>query len=118
MSLHTAAEVARIVGCDESTIRRQAARAWAVNKGPGPLAKHQEWRVMKRSAPEGGQGCGWLLVRSEPGTEAALRAQAGIILNELQAARELADRVGQDPASITRPYLEALARHYGVTPDA
>lgn len=46
------------------------------------------------------------------------REQAGFILHELQAARELADRMGQDPASITRPYLEALARHYGVTPDA
>lgn len=119
MSLHTAAEVARIVGCNESTIRRQAARAWASTGGcPAPLAKHPEWRVIKPSAPDGGQGCGWMLVRSEPSTEAVIRAQAGIILNELQAARELADRVGQDPASITRPYLEALARHYGVTPDA
>lgn len=53
----------------------------------------------------------------EPPTGTPLRAleaaQAGIILNELQAARELADRVGQDPASITKLYLDALARHYG-----
>lgn len=77
---------------------------------------HPEWRVVKRSAPEGGQGCGWLFAPA--GSEALLRVQASIILNELQAARELVDRVGQDPASITRPYLDALARHYGVTPDA
>lgn len=65
LKLFTAAEVALAIGCDESTIRRQAARAWDSNNDPGPLAKNPSWRVVKRSAPEGGQGCGWLLARSE-----------------------------------------------------
>lgn len=90
MKLFTAAEVALAIGCDESTIRRQAARAWNSNGCPAPLAKHPSWRVVKRSAPEGGQGCGWLLARSE---EAAIQAeptreQAVALYSEVMALHE------------------------------
>jgi hypothetical protein len=44
--------------------------------------------------------------------EQHLQAQARIILNELRAARELAHRVGRDPALLTPPYLDMLRRLY------
>lgn len=76
MKLFTAAEAAFAIGCNESTIRRQAARAWDTNGGPGPLAKHPRWQVVRRSAPEGGQGCGWMLARSEQFQSFSPAAQA------------------------------------------
>jgi len=44
--------------------------------------------------------------------EQHLHSQARIILQELLAARELAHRVGRDPASLTPPYLDMLRRLY------
>lgn len=44
--------------------------------------------------------------------EGFLHFQARIILNELHAARQLANKLGHDPAMITAPYLEHLQRLY------
>ena len=100
MKLFTAAEVALSVGCDESTIRRQAARAWDSNGGPGPLAKHPGWRVVRRSAPEGGQGCGWLLERSEE--LQSIKQQALIVLDDISSRLDAAHE------NIIRRALESL----------
>lgn len=40
--------------------------------------------------------------------EAQLQWQAGIVLGELRAARELAVRMGHDPADVAAPYLLML----------
>lgn len=45
-------------------------------------------------------------------TEAHLERQAGIVLAELRAARELAQRMGKDPAEIAEPYLLMLRLLY------
>jgi hypothetical protein len=42
----------------------------------------------------------------------AIEAKARIIHQELQAARELARRMGQEPETISGPYLEMLAKLY------
>lgn len=115
MTLHTAAEVARIVGCDESTIRRQAARAWASNKGPGPLAKHPEWRVMKRSAPEGGQGCGWLLWWGEvPMAERSTPPCCEAWESWASAAAWYADE--DDPKVLLMPHLAGTRHRFNFCP--
>lgn len=44
--------------------------------------------------------------------EGFLHFQARIILNELHAARQLATRLGHDPAEVTPPYLEHMQRLY------
>lgn len=54
-----------------------------------------------------------LLARAELSTpEAVLRHQADCILNELRAARELAEQMGHDPAEVTPNYLQLLCRLY------
>jgi hypothetical protein len=47
--------------------------------------------------------------------EQVLKDSAGFILAELCAARQLALRRGQDPDTMTLPYLNALRRHYMAT---
>lgn len=42
----------------------------------------------------------------------AIEARALIIHQELQAARELAVRMGQEPDVISGPYLDMLAKLY------
>lgn len=59
-----------------------------------------------------------LLARAELSTpEAVLRHQADCILNELRAARELAEQMGHNPAVVTPPYLDHLQRLYAPPAD-